>query len=88
MIKKLIFDLDNTLIDWLDTYYPFSVENTCKDLNLSSNYISKIIDFNLSPRFVEFCLLNGIDDVYQMSCLREQYIDGKNVQSLFGKKKK
>lgn len=38
MIKQLIFDLDNTLIDWLDTYYPFSVENTCKDLNLISNY--------------------------------------------------
>ena len=38
MIKQLIFDLDNTLIDWLDTYYIFSVENTCKDLNLISNY--------------------------------------------------
>ena len=32
--------------------------------NRSTNkgYISKIIDFNLSPRFVEFCLLNGIDE--------------------------
>lgn len=38
MIKQLIFDLDNTLIDWLDTYYPFSVENTCKDLNSTYNY--------------------------------------------------
>lgn len=38
MIKQLIFDLDNTLMDWLDTYYPFSVKNTCEDLNLTSNY--------------------------------------------------
>lgn len=43
MIKQIIFDLDNTLIDWLITYYPFSVNNTCNDLNLSSKY-DKILE--------------------------------------------
>lgn len=43
MIKQLIFDLDNTLLDWLDTYYPFAVQNTCKDLNLTSKY-EEILD--------------------------------------------
>ena len=36
MIKKIIFDLDNTLIDWQDSYYNFAIENACKDLSLIS----------------------------------------------------
>ena len=85
--EKLLFQ-EKKSRDLGEENYTYDMVRKLIQLNLSSNYISKIIDFNLSPRFVEFCLLNGIDDVYQMSCLREQYIDGKNVQSLFGKKKK
>ncbi len=36
MIKRLIFDLDNTLITWEDTYYEFAVKNVCKDLHLAN----------------------------------------------------
>ena len=38
MIKRLIFDLDNTLITWEDTYYEFAVKNVCKYLHLA-NYL-------------------------------------------------
>ena len=45
MIKKIIFDLDNTLIDWQDSYYNFAIENACKDLKLISrnNEILKLV---------------------------------------------
>lgn len=36
MIKRLIFDLDNTIITWENTYYEFAVKNVCKDLNLTN----------------------------------------------------
>ena len=42
MIKKIIFDLDNTLINWEDTYFTYAVENTCKDLNIT--YSNKILE--------------------------------------------
>ena len=43
MIKKVIFDLDNTLIDWLDEYI-FAITNVINKLNLgySENKIKEI----------------------------------------------
>ena len=35
MIKRLIFDVDNTLIMWKDEYYDYSIRNTFKDLGIS-----------------------------------------------------
>jgi len=34
MIKRLIFDVDNTLIMWKDEYYNYSIRNTFKDLGI------------------------------------------------------
>lgn len=36
VIKRLIFDLDNTLIDWEDSYYNFAIKNVCNDFNLDN----------------------------------------------------
>lgn len=38
MIKNIIFDLDNTLIDWNNDFYINSVKNTCTDLNIKGNF--------------------------------------------------
>ena len=57
-------------------------------LNLSYDHIDKIINFNLAPRFVEFCISNGIDNVYEMNDLYERYINGENLLSLINRKKK
>lgn len=35
MIKRLIFDIDNTLIMWKDEYYDYSISNTFKELGIS-----------------------------------------------------
>ena len=35
MIKRLIFDIDNTLIMWKDEYYDYSLSNTFKELGIS-----------------------------------------------------
>lgn len=35
MIKRLIFDVDNTLIMWKDEYYEYSLGNTFKELGLN-----------------------------------------------------
>ena len=56
-------------------------------LNLSPAYITKIIEFDLSPRFVEFCLSEGIEDIQEMSDLRDQYIEGGNLSLLIRQKK-
>ena len=44
MIKKIIFDIDNTLIEWKDEYSKKTIEKTCADLGLkcNSNFIKKI----------------------------------------------
>lgn len=42
MIKKLIFDIDNTLIEWKDSYSFITVEETYKKLNIK--YDDKLID--------------------------------------------
>ena len=34
MIKRIIFDLDNTLIEWKSEYI-FALENTLKELNIN-----------------------------------------------------
>jgi len=34
MIKRLIFDIDNTLIMWKDEYYDYSISNTFKELDI------------------------------------------------------
>lgn len=34
MIKRLIFDVDNTLITWKNEYYDYSLSNTFKDLGI------------------------------------------------------
>ncbi|MBE5805630.1 MAG: HAD family hydrolase [Clostridiales bacterium] len=43
MIKQLIFDLDNTLLDWSNTYYSFCVKKICENYNLKDNY-DEILD--------------------------------------------
>lgn len=35
MIKRLIFDIDNTLLKWEDKYYDYSLGNTFKELGLN-----------------------------------------------------
>lgn len=49
MIKRLIFDLDNTLIDWEDNYWDKGIRSTCLELNIEYDYelmnsVKKVID--------------------------------------------
>ena len=37
MIKRIIFDLDNTLIDWEDNYWEDGIKFACKKLNINYN---------------------------------------------------
>ena len=45
MIKRIIFDLDNTLIDWKDEYWHLGIIEACKKLNIpyTKNIEEKII---------------------------------------------
>lgn len=64
MIKRLIFDLDNTLITWEDTYYEFAVKNVCKDLHLANyseilNIVITSID-NYEKNYEYFSIKNMV----------------------------
>ena len=68
MIKKIIFDLDNTLIDWQDSYYNFAIENACKDLKLISrnNKILKLVINtmdNYEKKYDYFSIENIVKDL-------------------------
>ena len=56
-------------------------------LKLPANYIAKIINYNLAPRFVEFCLLNNIVDIDEMSNLYDKYLNGEDMASVLKRKK-
>lgn len=65
MIKRLIFDLDNTLITWESTYYSFAVKNVCKDLHLTNyseilNIVITSID-NYENNYEYFSIDNMVD---------------------------
>lgn len=38
MISKIIFDLDNTLIDWQEDFYTTSVKSLCEKYGISNHY--------------------------------------------------
>lgn len=49
MIKKIVFDLDNTLINWKDEYWNFGIMKACNELKITyskemEEKISKVID--------------------------------------------
>ena len=49
MIKKIVFDLDNTLINWKDEYWNFGIMKACNELKITyskemEKKISKVID--------------------------------------------
>lgn len=84
--EKLLFQ-EKEYREFGDRAYTCDMVKKLIELNLSSKYIERIIDFDLAPRFVEFCLSKGITDIIEMSDLYEQYLDGKDIFSLLVKKK-
>lgn len=68
----------------------YSTENVKQliQLNLSSDDISDIIEANLQPRFVEYCLSNNIRFVAQMQDIYERYLSGENLSTIFHKIKR
>ena len=68
--------------------YPLEMIVNLIKLNLSEEDILEIIDFNLSSKFVEYCLLNGVKDFQDMYSLYEQYVAGEDVSILIKKRNK
>ena len=82
--EKLLFQ-EKAYRDLDENPYTYKMVQNLIQLKLSSDYIYKIINYNLAPRFVEFCLSNGIDDIDEMDYLYNQYINGENIKSLIRK---
>lgn len=87
VVENLLFQ-EKIYIELGNEPYTYDKVKKLMKLNLDSDSIVKIIGLNLAPRFVEFCLTNGIENVYYMADLYEQYIDGKDIQTLLKKRKK
>lgn len=73
MIKRLIFDLDNTLIMWEDEYNN-SIPNALNDLNIE--YDDKFID-NINKAIDEYEIYNDTYDINKMHDMFEEYTNTK-----------
>lgn len=69
MIKRIIFDLDNTLIEWKSEYI-FALENTLKELNI--NY-SK-------DKIKEIDSVIDSYDKYGFTCQKKEFLDYVNKE--------
>lgn len=85
--EKLLFE-EKKYRELGENPYNYKMVEQLIKLNLPWEYINKIINCNLAPRFVEFCLSNGINDVYEMNDLYEEYINGKDILSIINRKKR
>jgi len=84
--EKLLFQ-EKDYRDFGEETYSYKFVQKLIQLKLPTDFIAEVIDYKLTPRFVEFCLSKGIDDVHKMNDLYDQYIEGKNIQLLLGRKK-
>lgn len=67
MIKRLIFDLDNTLIDWKNEYWETTLKNVFRDLNINEsrelkNIVIQSVD-NYESRNEYFNKQKMLDDI-------------------------
>ena len=86
-VKEMLLFQEKKHVDLGENPYTYQMVETLIQLNLSPAYITKIIEFDLSPRFVEFCLSEGIEDIQEMSDLRDRYIEGGNLPLLIRQRK-
>ena len=70
MIKKIIFDLDNTLIDWIDEY-DYALRDTLIKYNINFDYtiLSKSIDEYdyISKIYNSYDLMNFLNDKHNLN---------------------
>ena len=86
-IKDELLFQEKRFRDLREKPYSYKMLEKLIELNLSVDDICEIMTYNLAPRFVEFCLLNGVDKIHEMNDLYWQYIEGQSIESLFVKKK-